>query len=189
MNKKDKYFELRYERRIHEFAKIDQYKNWTPGTARKTYKSLDDFYRTELKIEQNDLLDLENKFEIFDNLYSRYFNGQRKELFERDKDFLEWYDKQNGSCYYCGVTQSELYSLVEFRGGNLTLNKKTKRSKGTLEIEKLDPCKGYTYDNSVLSCPFCNNAKSNLISANDWNKFFVPAMKKFFKSTLPNGKS
>ncbi len=184
MNINDKYFELCYIRRIHEFAKIDQYKEWTLGKARKEYNSLDEFYRTELEISQDMLIQLRVEFKRFNDLYSKYFNEQRKELFENQKKFLEWYDKQKESCNYCEITQTDLLKIVAIRNGNLTLNKKTKRSKGTLEIEKLNPEKGYTFENSVLSCPFCNNAKSNLISENDWRMFFVPVMKKYLDSIL-----
>jgi len=184
MNLNDKYFELCYKRRIHEFAKIDQFKKWTQGQARKKYKSLDEFYQEELNINENELNQLRGEFKIFNDLYSKYFNEQRKGLFVNPEKFLEWYNKQGEACNYCGITQYELHRIVELRNGNLTLNKKTKRSKGTLEIEKLNPSKGYTYDNSVLSCPFCNNAKSNLISEDDWRKFFVPAMKNYFNSIL-----
>jgi 5-methylcytosine-specific restriction endonuclease McrA len=186
MNLNDRYFELCYERRIHEFAKIDQYKNWTTGTARTEYKSLDEFYQKELEINQNELNQLRTNFKRFNDLYSRYFNEQRKELFESPEKFLEWYDKQGESCNYCGVTQPKLHKIVKSRNGNLTLNQKTKRSKGTLEIEKLNPSQGYTYENSVLSCPFCNNAKSNLISENDWRNFFVPAINNYLNSILDN---
>lgn len=186
MNINDRYFELCYTRRIHEFAKIDQYKKWTLGMARTKYKSLDEFYQKELEISQEKLNQLRTDFKRFNDLYSKYFSKQRKGLFENPKKFLEWYDIQGESCNYCGITQSELHRIVKSRNGTLTLNQKTKRSKGTLEIEKLNPSLGYTYNNSVLSCPFCNNAKSNLISEDDWRDFFVPAMKNYFNTLLKN---
>lgn len=186
MSINDRYFKLCYTERIHEFAKIDEYKKWTVGTARTKYKTLDEFYQTELEINQKELNHLRTDFKRFNDLYSRYFNEQRKELFEKPKPFLEWYDKQKESCNYCGITQSELHTIVKLRDGKLTLNKKTKRSKGTLEIEKLNANLGYTFKNCVLSCPFCNNAKSNLISEDDWRAFFVPAMKEYFNSILNN---
>lgn len=182
----DKYFELCYIRRIHEFSKIDKYKNWASGKARETYHSLDSFYQSELNIEKDKLVELRGEFKSFNDLYAKYFNEQRKELFYDPKKLLEWHNKQNDCCNYCGITQSELSRIVQSRRGNLTLNQKTKRSKGTLEIEKLDPNNGYTYENSVLSCPFCNNAKSNLISEDDWRKFFAPAMRNYFISILSN---
>jgi hypothetical protein len=186
MSINDRYFKLCYTERIHEFAKIDEYKKWTVGTARTKYKTLDEFYQTELEINQEELNHLRTDFKRFNDLYSRYFNEQRKELFEKPKAFLEWYDKQKESCNYCGITQSELHRIVKLRDGKLTLNQKTKRSKGTLEIEKLNANLGYTFNNSVLSCPLCNNAKSNLISEDDWRAFFVPAMKEYFNSILNN---
>lgn len=186
MKLNDRYFELCYERRIHEYSKIDQYKSWTLGMARTKYNSLDEFYQKELEINQNELNQLRNYFKRFNDLHTRYFNEQRKELFESPEKFIEWYDKQGESCNYCGITQSDLHKIVESRNGKLTLNQKTKRSKGTLEIEKLNPNHNYTFNNSVLSCPFCNNAKSNLISEDEWRVFFVPAMKNYFKSILDN---
>jgi 5-methylcytosine-specific restriction endonuclease McrA len=184
MNLNDRYFELCYTKRIHEFAKIAQYKNWTIEKARTEYKSLDEFYQKELKISQDKLNQLRVDFNKFNDLYTRYYKESRKELFENSQDFMEWYDKQRESCNYCGITQSELHRIVKLRKGNLTLNDLTKRSKGTLEIEKLNPEQGYTFENSVLACPFCNNAKSNLIKEDDWRIFFVPAMKNYFSSIL-----
>jgi len=184
MNINDRYFELSYKRRIYEFAKIDQYKKWTQGQARKKYKSIDEFYKDELGVDEKELIKLRNEFKFFHDLYKKYYNKQRKRLFDDYTKFLEWYKEQNETCNYCGITQSKLHKIVKLRNGNLTLNQKTKRSKGTLEIEKLNPSEEYTYDNSVLSCPFCNNAKSNLISEDDWREFFVPAMKKYFNSIL-----
>lgn len=181
---KDKYFELCYTHRIHEFFKIDKYKGFPDGLAKEKFKSIDEFYRDELKINNEILIDLRKEFEDFNILYSRYFNEQRLELFSDAYRFLVWYNKQEGACNYCKISQIDLLKIVEKRKGTLTLNQKTKRSKGTLEIEKLDPNKGYTFDNSVLACPFCNNAKSNLISENDWRTFFVPAIQHYFKNIL-----
>jgi len=180
------YFKLCYRERIHEFCKIDKYKKWEIGKARDEYKTLDAFYIRELRIDDDQLIELKHKFRRFNDLYSKYFNEQRQGLFENPEAFLIWYDKQNDKCNYCEITQSDLKRIVAIRNGNLTLNQKTKRSKGTLEIEKLDPNIEYTYENSVLACPFCNNAKSNLISEEDWRKHFVPAVKNYLNSILSN---
>lgn len=186
MNLKDKYFELCYTRRIHEFAKIDSYKDWKNGQARGKYQTIDDFYIDELQIDEEKFFELRNFFKQYNDLYRRYRqnNIERNELFSNYKKLLNWYNDQNESCSYCKITQADLFKIVSSRNGNLTLNQKTKRSKGTLEIEKLNPNKGYSFENSVLSCPLCNNAKSNLISENDWRKFFAPAMEEYFKSIL-----
>jgi hypothetical protein len=184
MNTKEKYFELCYEKRIHEFSKIDKYKNWSEGEARKKYESLDSFYQKELNIDKVELYKFRNQFKKYNDLYRKYYNQQRQEFFSDPDKLIKWFNDQNDRCNYCEITQPELLKIVADRKGNLTLNQKTKRSKGTLEIEKLHPSLGYTYSNSVLSCPFCNNAKSNLISEDDWREFFAPAMKKYFNSIL-----
>jgi len=184
MNNEEKYFDLCYLKRIHEFSKIELIKVLKHGEAQNIYKTIDGFYRQELNIDQETLIQLRNKFKRFNELFSKYFNDQRQELFENHNRFFQWYNSQNDSCNYCGITQKELLAIVVKRDGNLTLNKKTKRSKGSLEIEKLDPAKGYTFENSVLACPFCNNAKSNLIEEEDWRKFFVPAMKDYINSIM-----
>tara|TARA_Y100000310_G_C20549732_1_gene747432 strand:+ start:178 stop:858 length:681 start_codon:yes stop_codon:yes gene_type:complete len=184
MNIKDEYFKLCYTKRIHEFSKIDQLKKWESGKAKSIFKTLDEFYMQELNISKERLTELRDEFAEFNKLYTRYFNEQRQELFNHPTELLKWYNDQNGSCNYCAVTQEELLKIVKNRDGNLTLNNKTKRSKGTLEIEKLDPNQGYTLKNSVLACPFCNNAKSNLISEEDWREFFKPAMQQYHKKLL-----
>lgn len=184
MNLKDKYYKLCYSNRIHEFSKIDDYKNWQSGEARSKFKTLDDFYQEELKISKQELAELRAEFREFNSLYSRYFNEQRQEIFQYPDKLLKWYNDQNQSCHYCDVSQNQLLKIVQSRKGNLTLNQKTKRSKGTLEIEKLDPNIGYTFENSVLACPFCNNAKSNLISEGDWRTYFVPSMREYMNSLL-----
>ena len=184
MNPKAKYFELCYEKRIHEFSKIDSYNGWSKGEAQKKYKSLDNFYQKELNLDKEQLNSLRNQFKNYNDLYIKYFNQKREDLFKEPEKLIEWFNSQNDRCNYCKISQSELLKIVSNRQGNLTLNQKTKRSKGTLEIEKLDPKEGYTFDNSVLSCPFCNNSKSNLISEDDWREYFVPAMKNYFNSIL-----
>ena len=184
METKDKYFDLCYSKRIHEFSKIDQLKEWESGKAKSTFKTLDEFYSRELNISNAELAELRTEFAEFNKLYTRYFNEQRHELFNDPTKLLKWYNDQKESCNYCGVTQEDLLKIVGNRDGNLTLNNKTKRSKGTLEIEKLNPSEGYTFNNSVLACPFCNNAKSNLISENDWREFFKPAMQQYHKKLL-----
>ena len=102
------------------------------------------------------------------------------------EEILSWYHRQGKKCGYCKVTQDELHLIVKSRKGNLTLNNLQKRSKGTLEIEKRDPTKGYTFDNDniILACPLCNNAKSNLIDDGSWKTMFAPIMRQYYDKLL-----
>jgi len=180
----EKYFELCYSKRIHEFSKIDAEKGWQSGEAKERYKSLNNYYIEQIGIDKERLDELRERFKKFNDLYTNYFNEDRRTMFQDYNGFMDWYEKQKDCCHYCEITKTELSKIVERRGGNLTLNGKTKRSKGTLEIEKLEPNKGYTFLNTVLACPFCNNAKSNLISEKDWKCYFKPVMKKYLQSQL-----
>ena len=186
MNKLEKkYFHLRYEIWITEFKYIASYLGITVEQAKKEYKALEDFYTEELKISKDELKSLEKSFSDYKVLQDKYYrkNIKRKEIFSQPKRILEWYREQNEQCQYCGITQQELYEIVD-KYGNLTLNGGTKRSKGTLEIEKRDSSKEYTFTNIILACPLCNNAKSNLIDEDSWRDLFVKPMRKFYEKRL-----
>lgn len=131
-------------------------------------------------------MELKKHYETFHYLFYTYQNKDRIDFLLNVDQFLAWYAIQEAKCYYCGTTEEELNQLVHRRGGNLTLNKKSKRSKGTLEIDQKVPGMGYTYDNAVLACPFCNNAKSNLISDQDWKQHFGKAMREYIVIKLSN---
>lgn len=184
MNPTEKLFlELEFTHRIYDFSKIDQFKKQDPGLAKKQYKGIDDFKCQALNLDMNELSELRKKYSFIYTFYKKY--GQnRPEFFKNPEAFVLWYEEQNNQCHYCDTTQINLNKIVEKRGGNLTYNDGTKRASGSLEIEKLNPSKGYTLDNSVLACPFCNNAKSNLIKDSDWKKHFADAMKKYLKEQI-----
>ena len=68
---------------------------------------------------------------------------------------------------------------------NFTLNGKQKRKNASMEIDKKDPKLEYeVIDNLVFACPLCNNAKSNLISSDDWKDIFSEPMKKYYEKIL-----
>lgn len=188
-DKKNKYFDLFFINRITEYKKIDEYKKWGLGKAKQTYKSLDQFYLDEINIHEAELNEIRKQFEEYKKLFDAYINEERKELFRNHDTFMKWYNKQKNNsgeiiCGYCEITETKLKQLVKLRGNNLTLNGKQKRSKGTMEIEKKDSKGEYTYDNCIMACPLCNNAKSNLISDEDWRRFFVEPMRRYYETEL-----
>lgn len=82
------------------------------------------------------------------------------------EDFKNWYNNQSNCCCYCGLTKDE--ALILF-------NKYPKSTRGgkrgkSLEIDRKDPHLSYsaTLDNLVLSCYWCNNAKTNYFSYNEF---------------------
>jgi hypothetical protein len=125
----------------------------------------------------------------YNNLKKR--NGE-KSFFNNFEEFLDWSDKNSSNiCGYCKITQDQLRDLAELRGPdgepNITLNGGDKRKTGTMEIDKRDPGEGYTSDNCIFACPFCNNAKSNLIDEDNWRELFSKTMHQYLIDELKKG--
>lgn len=117
------------------------------------------------------------------NKSKQMFNSRKGKddfsMFEKlgSYDFYQWYKKQSGRCYYCKSEEYKLEALFHKEKGILS----TKRNRGrSLELERLD-AKGnlYTPDNCVLACYFCNNHKSDIISEEDFMKFFSVPIREY----------
>jgi len=78
--------------------------------------------------------------------------------------FKEWYEKTERKCFYCGITESQISEL--FDKGALY----TKRNRGRkLEIERLSPNEPYeNLKNLVFSCYWCNNAKTDTFTSEEF---------------------
>lgn len=48
-------------------------------------------------------------------------------------------------------------------------------------LKRKYPDGDYCHDNCEFACVICNNAKSDMISAEDFTKFFVPGIKEYWK--------
>ena len=83
--------------------------------------------------------------------------------------FAWWCEKTpaNGirRCCYCGIYENTLKDAFEKRSFS-----------GELQIERKNPDGDYSADNCEFACVICNNAKSDMISAEDFKKFFVPGI-------------
>ena len=95
--------------------------------------------------------------------------------------FAWWCEKtpENGirHCCYCGIDENTLKDA--FKNG-LVISKKPSFS-GELQIERKNPNGDYSADNCEFACVICNNAKSDMISAEDFKKFFVPGIKEYWE--------
>ncbi|MGD9554286.1 MAG: HNH endonuclease [Arcobacteraceae bacterium] len=190
---KEIYFKLRYIERITDYARLSNYEKKAEEEVRKIYSTLNQYYFTkindEVKINQDEFDSLLSSFIKYNELSQKYNNENRKFLFENPEKIVEWFESQNNMCGYCGITQTELQEVKVKRDGNLTLNKKTKRSQGILEIEQKIPVVNTTkayddFNNLILACPLCNNAKSNLIDEESWREIFVDSMRKYYEKIL-----
>jgi hypothetical protein len=90
---------------------------------------------------------------------------EKVEGFGSAKIFFEWYLEQPRTCYYCGIEEKVIVDL--FKSKKIA-PKKPAWKNGTLQIERKDPNKGYVRENCALACVLCNNAKSDLVSADEF---------------------
>lgn len=199
------YFNLRYIEKITDYSRLSQHENKMNNTVlsesefRAKYKQdgIDGYYLEKINSFTNAsfdlklLLEVKSYFAKYAELESKYNNEKRKNLFKNPETIVKWFEEQNNMCGYCGVTQDELNEIVIKRNGNLTLNQKTKRKNGILEIEQKNPVneteekKAYSdFNNLILACPLCNNAKSNLIDESSWREIFVEPMRGYYEKLL-----
>ena len=78
--------------------------------------------------------------------------------------FKDWYENADRKCFYCGITESEINKLWK-RYPKLTKRKRGKK----LEIDRKEPNQSDTVvDNLVFSCYWCNNAKTDTFSSDEF---------------------
>ena len=124
------------------------------------------------KYKIRDKKEKDKKFEEVDKLVD--------EKFEEMKKFALWYKESKRKCYYCGITEEKLEILFK----NKIIQSKKPSFNSTLQIERLNPNKGYVKDNCVLACCICNNAKSDMINTENFEKYFAESVKKFYNDLL-----
>jgi hypothetical protein len=88
--------------------------------------------------------------------------------------FAEWYDKDvfEKGCYYCGLTNSESKIIFQLQRNGLRNDATRGGKRGSrLEIDRVDPSLCYDrLNNLVWCCYWCNNAKSNFFSLEEFRK-------------------
>lgn len=128
-----------------------------------------------VKAAKDDLKNIYDRFKKKQDDYKEAFNGS----FET---FLAWWCEktpENGirHCCYCGIDENTLKDV--FKNG-IVISKKPSFS-GELQIERKDPDGDYCHDNCEFACVICNNAKSDMISAEEFKEFFVPGIKEYWE--------
>ena len=82
-------------------------------------------------------------------------------------------DKER-KCHYCGITETIIGQLI-LKGKIKTKRLLTRGRK--MEIDRAKPNKGYTKGNIVLSCYWCNNAKTDEFSYDEFKSKIAPAIR------------
>ena len=132
---------------------------------------------------------LKEHYKIVKQKYKIRDKKEKDKKFEEMKKFALWYEKarinpKERKCHYCEITEENLKKLFD----NKVIQSKKPSFNSTLQIERLNPDKGYVKDNCVLACCICNNAKSDMINAKNFKEYFEESVKKFYNDLL-NGKT
>lgn len=80
------------------------------------------------------------------------------------ENFIKWYQAQSNSCFYCKLHQRKLYQFYK-----LTKSKRYGTRGRTLEIDRKKDT-SYSEDNCCFCCYWCNNAKSDVFSEEQFLK-------------------
>lgn len=83
--------------------------------------------------------------------------------------FQKWFESKNGCCDYCGLTTKESLILFHQYPNSTRGGRRGKR----LELDRINPSiKNYGQDieNLALACYWCNNAKTNYFTFDEFKK-------------------
>ena len=94
----------------------------------------------------------------YSSIKSRVGSSYDLEKYWARNDFINWYIEEKSKCCYCDTT---LEDLIKFYNSNKSKRKSTRGK--SLEIERIED-KPYSKDNCKLCCYWCNNAKSDVFS-------------------------
>jgi 5-methylcytosine-specific restriction endonuclease McrA len=104
-----------------------------------------------------------NKMNI-DSLLKYYIKNTFSKVFPR-KDFDQMLEQEQ-QCEYCHITKEQIDDLIDKE----KLYKKHITRGWSLEIDRKEPNHEYTKDNCVWCCYWCNNAKTDEFSYNEFEK-------------------
>jgi len=101
----------------------------------------------------------------YNSIKSRLKNKGKSLDWEKE-DFINWYKKQPKKCYYCGNSEK---TIEQFYEKTKSKNKRPTRGK-VLEIDRKFDENGYSQENCVLACAWCNNAKTDVFNAEEFKQ-------------------
>jgi hypothetical protein len=112
---------------------------------------------------------------------------KEKNKFESVQHLAEWWAKafvqQDGKCCYCKTPLKQIQTLID---NNLLKTRSVGRDGSgkrgyQFEIERAETeTNNYSADNCKLACYYCNNDKSYIFPADDYEQFMGKAKKDYF---------
>lgn len=139
----------------------------TVEKAKNCIQSIHDRFNTK----RNSQKEKEHPVDVFDDDFEAFFAW--------------WCDKtpEDGirKCCYCEVDEDTVRAaFAKDEKDKCVISSKKRSFSGELQIERKNPNEDYSADNCEFACVICNNAKSDMISADDFKKFFVPGIKEYW---------
>lgn len=152
----------------------------------RNYKNIKDFEEFKEEIAKGNIARDKYINELYhgsstDKINDQYIGDIWKKIESGDKKVYKYSDVKNpddilswdkfvkmmtqDNCGYCGVSIEQINKISNYH------KLYTKRSRGyTLEIDQKEPNNGYKDDNCVACCYWCNNAKTDEFSVEDFKE-------------------
>ncbi len=164
--------------------KISDFKKKIKGlTKPNNYGNKEFKYLKEKHIDDSYL----SQYSKLKSIYYRYYLDKLWKILNVNENEIETKIEKilSDNCFYCGITLKQIEKLSE----NLELF--TRRcyysNRGfVFEIDRKEPYKEYSPDNVVLSCYWCNNAKTDEFSAKEFRQTTGKAMRKIWNDRIKN---
>ncbi len=145
----------------------------------------DELGENKINIEEIDI-----KYETWPSKYHELFLEIREEYFNsflQIEKFRELYgvDDHDRKCKYCGIKESQISKMID--SGKINTKRLLTRGK-LMEVDRKNPNGEYSEKNLVLSCYWCNNAKTDEFSYKEFKPIAKGIKKTWTKrlSHIPN---
>ena len=153
------------------------------GFLGKNFISVDNYYTENKHVRK-----AKERLQELRNIY-RDRTKKDPKAFDDFASFLDWWydqvdEKGNRKCYYCGIdekTAKEAFGAAAKGKISLLETKKTAWKNGSMQIDRMAPKGDYSAKNCVFACVLCNNAKSDLITDEDFRFYFGESMKRYWE--------
>lgn len=177
-NNEQKYIALKLEGCVDDKQKLGEKYGIDKGSIVTIAATIQEYE----KIKPEDYAKLQDKHNAKIQSIKNVCTLEREDGFGGIRKFYDWYMKYDdiGTCCYCGVDKNDA------NGHEIFNNSKRGRGK-TLEVERVVtfPENVYSPANCRLACHICNNAKSDFLSAQDFEPI-AKGINEFWKKKLEN---
>lgn len=155
--------------------KMDNKEKYICELCKKTISKKDLIAKT--KNSNNKVIKI-NQAEELKRLKRVYYNIAKKKsksnkIWTKDKnfwsedEFISWYQKQKKMCYYCKITEDDLKYISDNNKEVLPSARSVTRGRN-FEIDRKIDTKAYNEGNCCLACYWCNNAKSDCFTPEEF---------------------